>query len=69
MNTAAHFPTRARSAAVLGEYVTLAVSGTDKYGRLLAAVVHDRIGDMSSLLLRQGHAVAYDGGRRDAWHV
>ena len=48
-------------AAVLGKLVTVDVRGVDKYGRLLASVTGDFVGDLSSLLLDAGHAVPYDG--------
>lgn len=52
---------------VLRKPVTLNVKGLDKYGRLLANVIHDEHGDMSNVLLESGYAVHYDGGKRGNW--
>ena len=54
-------------AAILGELVTLTVYGLDKYGRLLASVVHDRTGDVSRWLLEAGYVRPYDGWKRGEW--
>lgn len=43
-----------------GRVVTLSVSGTDKYGRLLVGVAVDGA-DVADQLLAAGHAVRYDG--------
>ena len=52
---------------VLHEPVSVHVRGLDKYGRLLANIIHDHHGDMSDLLLERGHAVPYDGGKKPQW--
>ena len=44
---------------VLGSHVTLDVHRLDKYGRLLAHVRTDDGTDLSSFMLRTGHAVPY----------
>ena len=51
---------------VLGKCVTLEEVGLEKYGRLLARVVH-KGKDVGSLLLAEGHAVPYDGGKKPAF--
>ena len=56
-------------AAILGELVTLTVHSFDKYGRLLASVMHAHKGDMSHWMIDAGHARPYDGAKREAWGV
>lgn len=46
--------------------VTLRCQGEDKYGRCLADVVVDGA-SASEVLLREGLAKAYDGGKKEAW--
>jgi micrococcal nuclease len=41
--------------------------GTDKYGRMLAAVATEGTPDVSAALLRQGVGRPYDGGHRAGW--
>lgn len=55
--------------AILGELVTLTVYSFDKYGRLLASVVHDHKGDVSHWMLKTGHARPYNGGKREMWDI
>ena len=47
----------------MGKIVTLDNVGLDKYGRLLAEVIIDGE-NLSDLLLDEGLAVSYDGGKR-----
>jgi micrococcal nuclease len=51
---------------ILDKIVDLEISGSDKYGRLLARVKYeDR--DISSVMLDAGLAVPYDGGTKKPW--
>ena len=53
----------ALSAKILGKTITLRNVTTEKYGRLLANVYLD--GEcMNDWMLKNGHAVAYDGGKK-----
>lgn len=44
---------------------TTKVAG-DKYGRWLAELTFDSIGELSAWMIAEGHAVPYDGGARPA---
>ena len=49
------------------KHITLRETGRDKYFRIVARVVADGV-DVGSMLLKEGLAVPYDGGRKDnAW--
>lgn len=47
--------------------VTLTCHGFEKYGRLLASI-NAGGADLSTLLIRNGHAVPYDGGHKAPFH-
>lgn len=58
---------QARLAALAADGVTLQPEGRDRYDRLLA-VVRDRAGrDLASIMIREGLARPYGGGRRAGW--
>jgi len=38
--------------------------GLDKYGRSLGTLLVEPLGDLNQLLVTEGHAVPYDGGKR-----
>ena len=40
------------------------VDGTGKFGRILGRVLNDEGGCLNDVLIQEGHAVAYDGGKR-----
>lgn len=46
--------------------VDVRFSGTDRYGRLLGRLFLDRA-DIARLMVAEGHAVPYNGGRRRNW--
>ena len=51
------------------EHITLRETGRDKYFRIVARVVADGV-DVGDMLLKEGLAVPYDGGRKDkAWCI
>lgn len=53
---------------VLNQWVTLhSVAKPDKYGRLLVKVWSDEFGYVNGLLLEEGLARPYDGGKRASW--
>jgi micrococcal nuclease len=53
---------------VLGQNVTLhSVDKPDKYGRLLVKVWSDEHGYINGILLDEGLARVYDGGKRASW--
>ena len=57
---------RATSGQLLGKVVALRNVRTEKYGRLLCDVwVGDR--HINQWLINEGHAVAYEGGKRKQW--
>jgi endonuclease YncB( thermonuclease family) len=57
----------ARMSDLIAGGVTLQPHGRDRYHRLLA-VVRDRQGrDVAQVMIREGHARAYDGGHRQGW--
>jgi micrococcal nuclease len=57
----------ARMSDLIAGGVTLQPHCRDRYHRLLA-VVRDRQGrDVAQIMIREGHARAYDGGRRAGW--
>lgn len=47
-----------------GETVTLTTSKPDKYGRTLALVEVDGVGDLAADLIAKGFGVPYEGGTR-----
>ncbi len=53
---------------VLGKMVTLqSISKPDKYGRLLVRIWSGDGQCVNDLLLSEGHAIAYDGGKKLSW--
>mmetsp|Transcript_17960 Transcript_17960/g.31757 ORF Transcript_17960/g.31757 Transcript_17960/m.31757 type:complete len:154 (-) Transcript_17960:895-1356(-) len=47
-----------------GRVVKVRCGPFDKYGRLLATIEAPGVGDVAEMLVTQGHAMRYDGGRR-----
>jgi micrococcal nuclease len=59
----------ALSEQILGKTVTLTQVSQEKYGRILANVIYNGK-NMNEWMIEQGHALVYDGGRKEipeAW--
>ncbi|ABK43892.1 micrococcal nuclease-like protein [Magnetococcus marinus MC-1] len=54
---------RVRQLLAKAEHVTLRETGRDKYFRIVARVVADGV-DVGEMLIREGLAAPYDGGRK-----
>lgn len=53
----------ALSGEILDQIVTLDVKGNEKYGRVLADVIHNGT-NMNDWMIQKGYAVKYDGGKK-----
>jgi len=53
----------ALSSQILNKIITLDVKGNEKYGRVLADVLHNGI-NMNEWMVQNGYAVKYDGGTK-----
>jgi micrococcal nuclease len=60
---------KARMQALIDGGITLEFEGRriDKYGRLLARVIDETGRDVANVMISEGLARPYDGGRRDGW--
>lgn len=51
---------------IFGKVVEIRCGDFDKYGRLLVTIYLDEI-NVNDLLIKDGYAVAYDGGKKQKW--